>query len=189
MTVIYFVRHAEPNYNNHNDELRELTTKGLEDSRLVTNFLSDKAIRVVLSSPYTRSIDTIKDFADAYSHKIETVHDFRERKIANVWIDDFKAFSKQQWEDFDYKLADGESLREVQNRNINALNLVLNKHKDKNIVIGSHGTALSTIISHYDSSFGYESFEVIKSLMPWIVKVTFENDVLQGIEMFDVFTK
>ncbi|SHO51528.1 hypothetical protein SAMN02745217_03242 [Anaerocolumna xylanovorans DSM 12503] len=25
MTVVYFVRHAEPNYNNHNDETRELT--------------------------------------------------------------------------------------------------------------------------------------------------------------------
>ena len=29
-------------YQNHNDRLRELTEKGLEDSRSVTAFLSDK---------------------------------------------------------------------------------------------------------------------------------------------------
>ena len=28
MTTIYFVRHAEPNYMNHDDMLRELTKKG-----------------------------------------------------------------------------------------------------------------------------------------------------------------
>ena len=31
MTNIYFVRHAEPNYSNHDDLTRELSTKGLQD--------------------------------------------------------------------------------------------------------------------------------------------------------------
>ena len=31
MTSIYFVRHAEPNYRNHDDLTRELSTKGLQD--------------------------------------------------------------------------------------------------------------------------------------------------------------
>ena len=52
MTKVYFVRHAEPNYNNHNDALRELSEKGMEDRKLVTKFLADKNIDVVLSSPY-----------------------------------------------------------------------------------------------------------------------------------------
>jgi hypothetical protein len=34
----------------------------------------------------------------------------------------------------------------------------------------------------------YESFEKIKLLMPWIVKFTFENEVLEDIEMFDVLS-
>ncbi len=37
MTKIYFVRHAQPNYNNHDDRLRELTPKGLEDRKKVTD--------------------------------------------------------------------------------------------------------------------------------------------------------
>lgn len=31
MTSIYFVRHAEPDYSNHDDLTRELSTKDLQD--------------------------------------------------------------------------------------------------------------------------------------------------------------
>ena len=50
-------------------------------------------------------------------------------------------------------LVDGFRERKVQKRNIDALNQVLYTYNDKNIGIGSHGTALSTIINDFDSSF------------------------------------
>lgn len=65
MTTVYFVRHAAPNYHNHDDLTRELTEQGLQDRRRVTEFLWDKDIDTALSSPYKRSVDTIKEFADA----------------------------------------------------------------------------------------------------------------------------
>lgn len=189
MTEIYFIRHAEPNYKNHNDVLRELTPKGIKDREIVTTFLKNKNIDAVLSSPYLRSIDTVKHFADKYNYSIEIIEDFRERKVDSVWIEDFTAFCKQQWNDFSYKLSDGESLGEVQNRNINALKYILSKYEDKNVVIGSHGTALSTIINYYDKSFGYDDFEKIKALMPWIVRFKFDGERMVGLDMFDVFSK
>lgn len=39
MTTIYFVRHAEPNYTNHDDILRELSEKGLRIENLLQTFL------------------------------------------------------------------------------------------------------------------------------------------------------
>ena len=44
MTIVYFVRHAEPNYKNHDDMSRELSDKGLIDRKLVTEFLADKGL-------------------------------------------------------------------------------------------------------------------------------------------------
>lgn len=187
MTVIYFVRHAQPNYDNHNDALRELTPKGMEDRRLVTNYLKDKSIHVVLSSPYKRAVDTVSHFADAFGYTVQTVDDFRERRVDSVWIDDFDIFSKRQWSDFNYKHTDGESLAEVQTRNIRALTAVLKTHKNKNIVIATHGTALSTIINYYDPTFGHADFERIKPLMPWIVKFTFDDMKFAGYEDDFVF--
>ncbi len=179
MTTIYFVRHAKPDYQNHNDRLRELTEKGLEDSRSVTAFLSDKKIDLILSSPYRRAIDTIKNFADKNEMPILIVDDFRERKVDTAWVDDFESFCKSQWEDFNFKLPGGESLKEVQSRNIRALKKILQKYKGKNIVIGTHGTSLSTIIHYFNPAFGYENFQEIRNFMPWILQFDFfANDFI-----------
>ena len=187
ITNVYFVRHAEPNYENHNDLLRELTPKGMSDRTLVTKFLSGKQISVLLSSPYKRSVDTIQEFADRSGLSIELIEDFRERMIDSVWIEDFNAFAKQQWADFSYKLSDGECLQEVQDRNIRALNNALEQYSGQNIAIGSHGTALSTIINYYDNSFGYDDFQEIRKLMPWIVHFCFENNTCVKIEKYNLF--
>ena len=37
ITTVYLVRHAEPNFYNHNDMDRELTLKGLQDCQLLLN--------------------------------------------------------------------------------------------------------------------------------------------------------
>lgn len=186
MTTIYFVRHAEPDYNNHDDFFRPLTDKGLKDRIKVTNYLLDKEIDVVLSSPYVRAVDTVADFAKNAGLNIETIDDFRERKVDSVWVEDFKGFCKKQWSDFNFKLKDGETLNEVQQRNIKALEEVLERFKGKNIVIGSHGTALSTIINYYDNTFNYDNFDAIVGVMPWVVKFEFEGKSCISIEQIDI---
>ena len=186
MTRVYFVRHAEPNYDNHDDMLRELSPRGMEDRKLVTEYLADKHIDVVLSSPFKRAYDTVAHFAQTYGYQIRVIDDFRERRIDNCWIEDFTGFAKRQWSDFSYKLSDGECLKEVRDRNVAALKKVLSEYPGKNIVIGSHGTALSTVINYYDSSYGFEDFEKIRRVMPLIAEFVFGDDgKCVSINMFD----
>ena len=189
MTTVYFVRHAQPNYENHDDAQRELTSKGLRDRELVTAYLQDKEIDVVLSSPYKRAVQTVAHFAEGNGLDITRIPGFRERKVEAEWIEDFEGFCRMQWEDFDHKLPEGESLREVQMRNIEALNQVLEKYQGKNILVGSHGTALSTIINFFDPMFGYNDFQRIKKLMPWIVVFRFDGKNCVNIREYDVFEK
>ena len=152
---------------------RELSSKGLQDRKFVTELLMDKQIDIILSSPYKRAVDTVRDFAEIKGIDIIVIDEFKERRVDRGWIEDFNSFCKKQWEDFSYKLSDGESLKEVQSRNVLALNRVLENYEGLNIVIGSHGTALSTIINYYDKTFGYSDFEKIRYLMPWVVRFTF----------------
>lgn len=174
-TTLYFVRHAEPNYNNHDDFSRELTNKGLQDSQELVKFFQQIKIDAFFSSPYKRAIDTIAPLAQEKGKTITTIDDLRERKITDYWIEDFTAYTKQQWEDFSYTLEGGESLHQVQERNIVALNNILSDYPDKTLVIGTHGTALSTILNYYQPTFGYEDFQRVKHLFPWIVKLEFQN--------------
>ena len=188
MTRVYFVRHAEPNYNNHDDYARELSAKGLDDRKLVTSFLEEKSIDVVFSSPFKRAVETVKDFADIYGYDVKIKEEFRERKVDNFWIDNFHEFSKKQWEDFNYKLSDGESLRQVQERNIAALKEVVREYQDKGIVIGSHGTALSTVIHYFMPEFSFLQFEMIRTWMPWIVYFAFAGEVCKEITSYNLFS-
>jgi len=48
-------------------------------------------------------------------------------------------------------------------------------------VIGTHGTALSTIINYYDSNFNHSSFNKIKDIMPLIAVFEFEGIKLRNI--------
>ena len=186
MTQVYFVRHAQPLYRNHDDAGRELSPKGREDRKLVTAFLLDKAIDVVISSPYARAADTVRHFANTVRMPIIHMSEFRERVVAGEWIDDFDTFCRRQWEDFGYHLPSGECLREVEARNIAGLTRVLQEYEGKNIVIGGHGTSISTVLNHYDPTFGYEGFESIRRLMPWIVRLDFDGQTFLGMEKFNI---
>lgn len=181
-TKIYFVRHAEPDLREHNDRLRTLTAAGEEAAKKVTQYLLDKEIDAVLSSPYRRAVQTVQNFAQTAFLPIAAVDGFRERTIAgeDQWIEDFESFCQKQWEDFAYKLPGGESLCEVEERTTAALNKLLQDYAGKNIVVGTHGTALSVLLHRLDPAFGYKQFQQMP--MPWIAALTFEGEKLVKME-------
>ena len=174
MTRIIFVRHADSNRQNHDELLRELSPKGMEDRKRVTEYMAGMGVDAVLSSPYRRAVDTVADFAETYGFEIGLMDGFREREVPG-WIEDYSAFVKRQWEDFDYKRPGCESLREAQRRCVAALETVLRRYAGKTVVIGGHGTAMSAVVNYYDSSFGWREFERIESVMPWIVELDFDE--------------
>jgi len=190
MTHIYFIRHAESDYSVRESRIRPLTEKGLADCGLVTEFLSNKNIDIVLSSPYKRTMDTLQDFASKFSFEIQVIEDFHEIKSDSGYLVrtvDFSEYMKSLWTDFNYRLGDGESLAECQKRNIAAFKKVLTQYEGKNIVIGTHGIALSSIINYYDNTFEYDNYMAMTDICPWVVKMSFDNDDCMGIEKIDLF--
>jgi len=185
-TVLYMVRHAKPDYTYEDDATRPLLQEGIEAAQKLVDVFADIHIDTAYSSPYVRSVDTIKPICEAKGILIATEYDLRERKVGESWIsdDDFKNFALNQWSDFDYKLEDGESLRRVQQRNIAALNKILKENERETIIVGTHGTALSTILNHYHPDFGYEESEKMKPKLPYIFKLRFILDeFIDGLEI------
>ena len=83
-TKVYFIRHAEPNYDNHDDISRELSPKGLQDSQQIVTILRDEQIDYFYSSPYKRAIDTILPLAAFHQKEIYHIAHFSERKIVTI---------------------------------------------------------------------------------------------------------
>ncbi len=173
ITKIIFVRHAQSLYG-EDDRIRPLTESGLKNREVVLETLKDIHIDAFLSSPYKRSIDTIRTAADYFGMSIRTDERFRERKVGtweNGWLE-------KRWSDFSCAEEDGECLASVQERNVEALKEVLLAYTGKTVVIGTHGTALSTILNYYNNSFGLSDFMRIVNWMPYIVELTFDGDKL-----------
>ena len=83
--------------------------------------------------------------------------------------------SKKRWEDFDYHEEGGESLRSVQERNISALFELLDSHPKDTIILGTHGTALSTILNYFDHSYNCDSFLRMIDFMPYVIRLDFDG--------------
>ena len=178
MTKIYFVRHAQPEHAWEDDRTRPLTGEGKRDSAIVFEFLKDKHIDAFYSSPYKRSMDTIADSADFFGKDIITDEDLREREKGENG-NNHGMFHKR-WADHNYHEEGGESIAMVQKRNMRALTEILRDNIDKEVVVGTHGTALSTILNFYDKSFGCDDFLRIVDRMPYVIELDFEGDKLVG---------
>ena len=191
MTTVYFIRHAEADNSILDGRIRPLTKKGMDDCALVTSFLQDKNIDVVLSSPYKRAVETVRDFANEKGLQVLSVEGFKEHETIsdNYPSDEYFAFIREYWADFRYKVPNDESLSDVQERNITALNTVLCEYENKNIVIGTHGTALSTIINYYDASYGFDGFLAMVKIKPWVVRMDFNKDRFVEMEKIDLFSR
>lgn len=178
MTKVYFVRHAQPEHDWQEDRTRPLTPEGQADARAVLEFLKDKDIDAFYCSPYRRSLDTIGETAAFYGKEIHMDERLREREKGTDGNN--HGMFQKRWADHDYHEEGGESLRMVQERNLAALWDILREQTGRSVVIGTHGTALSTILNYFDPDFGCEDFLRIIDWMPYIIELDFDGNRLAG---------
>ena len=179
LTKVYFVRHAQPEHDHRDDRTRPLTEEGIKDSEAVFDFFKNKNIDSVYCSPYKRSIDTIKKTAEYFGREIVLDERLREREKGEN-ENNFGMFQKR-WEDRDYHEENGESIAQVQRRNIEALTEILDNNCGKNILIGTHGTALSSIVNYYKPEFGCGDFLRIIDWTPYVLEMDFDRRRLVGM--------
>ena len=183
-THIIFVRHARSQYG-EDDRTRPLTDDGLKSRKVVLEALKEFKIDCFMISPYRRSMDTIQPAADFFGMSIVTDERFRERKAGN-WE---TGWLEKRWADFSCAEENGECLASVQARNVEALKEIISEHAGETVVIGTHGTALSTILNYYDDSFGLKDFMRIVGWMPYIVELVFDgNKLVEKKELAHVAT-
>lgn len=173
MTQVFLVRHAQPAHEWKDDRTKPLTDEGTADTEKVLQIFSTRQIDTVYSSPYTRSIQTIQSTANYFNKEIIMDERFRERE-KGLDGNNYGMFQKR-WSDKNFHEEGGESIYMVQSRNIDALTDILENNEGKIVLIGTHGTALSSILHYYDPTFGCDSFLRIIDWMPYIVELDFEG--------------
>jgi len=174
MNTFYFVRHAEPDHSWIDDCTRPLSTDGMNDRNLLVDFFRDKNIDIIFSSPYKRAFETVKVIAEYFKLNIFIDERLKERKAGED--SNNEVLFHRRWEEFDFAEFDGESIGDVQKRNIEFINEIMMKNDGKTIVVGTHGTALSSILNYYNSKFKCDEFLRIINYMPFIVKIEIKDN-------------
>ena len=92
----------------------------LIDAKKVTDIMNNKKIDLIVSSPYTRAIQTIEEIAMNKEMEIIVYEQLRERQLKGAALTENEIHQaiKTSFEDIDFHLTDGESIRDVQNRAI-----------------------------------------------------------------------
>lgn len=179
MTNIYFVRHAHSTYSPDEME-RPLSEKGYLDALRVTELLKEENIDVVVSSPYKRAFQTVQGTADFFHKKIEIVEECKERLLTTSPAENFTNAITKVWEDYNFSWEGGESNFFAQKRGIKGIHQILDKYKNKNIVIGIHGNIMVLIMNYFNHQYDFTFWKELD--MPDIYKLTFEGRELKEVK-------
>lgn len=169
MRNIYFVRHSIRDTTIQEDQIAPLTFEGHQLAVKLVDLFKEKSIKHIFSSPYLRAIQTIQPIADFYQLDVALVEELHERKVG-TWVANFPEFTKKQWQDFDYHLAQGESLNQVLQRILPVYQEILDETTD-DIIICGHGTAFAVLFYHLTKGqFTYEEFKEMEMPDVFIAK-------------------
>ncbi|MFI8687043.1 histidine phosphatase family protein [Rossellomorea sp. NPDC077527] len=158
MTEVYFVRHAHSVFSLDEEETRGLSSKGWEDAKEVTKILIGEDIDYIVSSPYTRAIQTVEGLAGKLNKEIIRDERFRERDLASRshhFNDPIEAI-KHVFEDPFFQFPGGESNKAVKMRGIAALRDIISTHKGKKVAIGIHGHIMTCTMNFFSDQFHFD---------------------------------
>lgn len=182
-TTIYMIRHAESPFIIGQERTRKLSNQGEVDAKKVTAIMNEKEIDLVVSSPYIRAIQTIEGIINSKNIKVKVFEELRERQLKGAYKlpeEEIQQAIKKSFEDIDFKLSGGESVRDVQNRAIPIINDLLNNYETKTIIIGTHGNVMTIIMNYFNKEYGYDFWK--NTSKPDIYKLEFSKEKLQLVQ-------
>lgn len=177
MITIYFIRHAQPDPSSGYNPEFPLTEQGKRDAEYIADVLGNKQIDAIYSSSYIRAVQTVTPLAEKMGLEVIKEYCLRER-TAGKWQDsypDYASYITAQLLDYSCNAEDGENLKEVQDRCFEVLDRIISKHDGETVAVGTHGMALSTILTHCYPQFNEKDFHQIVDLMPFVLRLDIEN--------------
>lgn len=206
MTTVYLIRHSvrmplnvieSINTNQDNTVLSEkiiLSVEGEKRAQLLSEKKELQNIDIVYTSNCVRTLQTAKYIIEKQNLKVNIDERLNERKKDPFTkIHDFK----EQFYNENFKPINGESQLEVKNRFAEAFQEIINKHKNKRIIIFSHGYAIMFFLLKYCELIEVKDDQTItlkynkkiifnkKINAPEVFKLTLNDDKLENIELIE----
>ncbi len=197
MTIIYFLRHGQTDWNKlgvyRGRADRPLDDIGTRQAELVRDALKEQKIQKLYAGPMRRTIDTLAKFSAWFKHSpINAVSGLvdidygdwqgvKKEEVAEKWPELVK-----QWREdpFGVTFPNGESLKDVQARALQAVKDICNDAGDATIAVCSHRVVLKALFCGFVGSTSPQAFYSFK-LDPASISIVRMIDGLPVIETFN----
>jgi 2,3-bisphosphoglycerate-dependent phosphoglycerate mutase len=173
---IYLIRHCEAE---GQQAEAQLTDNGLNQASNLAEFFSDIQIDRIISSPYTRAIQSIKPLAEHLNIEIEKDHQLTERVLSTKNLPDWFEKLRTSFDNLELKFEGGESSQEAMNRIAEVVEEVFNNETNNSIIV-THGNLMALLLKYYNHDFGFEEWQNLSNPDVYLLKneknqVTYER--------------
>ncbi|HEU5138708.1 MAG TPA: histidine phosphatase family protein [Bacillales bacterium] len=176
MKQIYMIRHCEAEGQAPD---ASLTAEGQRQAQELAKQLKNKPIDRIVSSPFSRAVDSIEPLAEQKEIPVEKDQRLKERILSGAPLEDWQECLKQSFEDLDICYEGGESGREAMTRGVSLLRELLDSSDDK-IAVVTHGGLMALMLHHFDFRFGFSDWANLMN--PDIYRLTFHNTIYPEIQ-------
>ncbi|QTD39737.1 histidine phosphatase family protein [Sporosarcina sp. Te-1] len=161
--TVYLVRHCQAT---GQEPQAELTEKGKEQAKELMRFLEKRNIKHIISSPFTRAIQSIQPTAERLGLQVEIDSRLAEEKLVSKNLKDWLERLEESIRDIDLKMAGGESSREVANRGMEVLETATD-----GTVLATHRNTMGLLLMKIDGMQGIKEWASLSHPDVYEVKV------------------
>ncbi|MBS4191146.1 histidine phosphatase family protein [Bacillus sp. FJAT-49705] len=170
MKTIYLIRHAQAK---GQPITANLTQKGKEQANSLVPFFKNKEIDRIYSSPFKRTVDTIRPLAESRGLKIIEDDRLGERVLSSLNLEDWQDKLQKSFEDLNLAFEGGESNTIAMERAASMLQMII-QSDDKHIILVSHGNLTTLMLRCFDECYGFE--HLMEMSNPDVFEIVIENE-------------
>jgi 2,3-bisphosphoglycerate-dependent phosphoglycerate mutase len=149
-----------------------LTKEGYMQSEKLSEFLYDKNIDSIISSPFVRALQSITPLSEKMQLKVTTDDRLSERILCSEEHPNWREMLRDTFFDLELSYNGGESSSAAMNRALSVITQIKNNGL-KNAAMVTHGNLMSLLLKYYDNDFGFEEWERLTN--PDVYQLQLEN--------------
>lgn len=147
-----------------------LTSEGKAQAQRLADFLQDKEIEPIISSPYVRAVNSIEPLAERLNLEVQVDPRLSERILSPEPLENWLDCLKHTFTDFDLAYDGGESSRQAMNRVVAVVDELLPRHPES-VVVVTHGNLMTLLLRYFDKRFGFEEWAALTNPDVYLVTV------------------
>ncbi|MDM5157094.1 histidine phosphatase family protein [Bacillus sp. DX1.1] len=148
-----------------------LTIGGHDEANNLAHFLirSNLQVESILSSPFTRAIQSVAPFASQANLPIKEDERLTERILSDTKMEDWLPKLEHTFTNIDIAFSGGESTRQAMDRVASVIHDILKQEHTVTLLM-THGNLFTLLLKHFDNRIGFSTWKNLSN--PDVYEIT-----------------